>query len=212
MPQWITNFTYKIECHAAQAGVVYRLASQYYRDVIQKEIVLANITDKDHILCVGGGICPFSGILFHQITGARVTVIDNNEACIPKARQVINRLDIGDYVRVVCKDGGDGEMDLLGYSVIHLALQVTPIDHVFSQIKERAAAGTRLLVRRPKRLLDDIYSKLPNPQLVCGPYVIHKSRNIGSTLMHIKQERPYEEKVDIDGIDSFTSVNCPVSA
>jgi hypothetical protein len=187
MLRWITNLTYKIECKAAEAGAVYQVASVYYRNIIQKEIILANITDKDNILCVGGGICPFSAILFHQVTGAKVTVIDNNEECIPKARQIINHLGLGNVVRVFCRDGS-ANLDLSEYTVIHIALQVAPLEHVFAQIEKQAAAGTRLLVRRPKKSLRGMYSQLSVPVLYCCPYVTHKSRNINSTLLYTKHE------------------------
>jgi len=185
MLKWMTRFTYKIECQAAQAGTVYQLAAKYYEDIIHKEAILASIYMDDHILCVGGGLCPFSAILFHQITGAKVTAIDNNRLCIPKARQVIDRLGLGDDVHVLCQDGAN-HMDLSSYTVIHLALQVAPMDYVFSQVQKQAAAGTRLLVRRPKKTLNGVYSPLPNPQLAFCPYVAHKSRNIGKTLLYTK--------------------------
>jgi tRNA A58 N-methylase Trm61 len=180
----ITNLTYKIECHAAQAGTVYQWASQYYRDVIEKEAILANITSDDHVLCIGGGICPFSAILFHQITGAKVTVIDNNAECIPKAEDVINKLGIGEHVRVLLQDGAD--VDLAGFSVIHLALQVSPMDTVFKEVEQKSTSGTRLLVRQPKKSLDAMYSAISHEALATCPYVTHKARNIGSTLLYTK--------------------------
>jgi hypothetical protein len=187
MSRWITNLTYKIECKAAEAGAVYQIASGYYRDIIKKEAVLANITDQDNILCIGGGICPFSAILFHQVTGAKVTVIDNNEDCIPKAKRVIEKLGISDRVQVFYGDGSDIKMDLSKYSVIHFALQVAPMDYVFSQIEKKVEQGTKLLVRRPQKSLSGLYSGLINSILNRSPYVLHKSRNIGSTLLYIKQ-------------------------
>jgi len=170
---FIKRLTYKIENRAAKAGLFYRLASQYYKDVIEKEVVLAGITANDNVLCIGGGMCPFSAILIHQLTGAKVTVIDNNSMCIPKARHIIKCLGLSKYVNVICSDGRD--FDYREYSVIHLALQVSPMDKVFAQVKEKAAPGTRLLMRRPKKYFRDKQ-----------PYITHKTRNIGSTMLHIK--------------------------
>ena len=187
--RWITDLTYKIECRAAEAGTIYQLASQYYKDIIKKEVVLASITGNDHILCIGGGICPFSAIIFHQTTGAKVTVIDNNMACIPKAKEIIDRLSIGNFVHVLYQDGGSKDVDLTAYSVVHLALQVTPMDYVFSQVERQVLPGAKLLIRRPKQALGGMYSKMSNPQLAGCPYVAHKSRNIGSTLLYIKQDQ-----------------------
>jgi len=186
MSEWITNLTYKIENEAAKTGLVYKFACGYYRDVIQKEIVLANITEKDHILCIGGGICPFSAILFHQLTGAKVTVIDNNEACIPKAKQAIKRLGISEYVQVRHQDGGDKALLFTAYSVIHLALQVNPIEQVFRTVEAQILSGTKILVRRPKEHLGELYDQLPNDLLASCPYTEHKSRNIGQTVLYTK--------------------------
>ena len=187
MLQWITDFTHKLENQAGESSIVYHLASKYYLDVIKKETILANITDKDHILCIGSGTCPFSAILFHQITGAKVTAIDNNPICIPDARQIIDRLSIADFVHVFCQDGSSAELIFTEYSVIHFALQIQPIEIVFSQVEKKIAPGTKLLIRRPRKNLDQIYSQLSSPILALSPYTTHsKARNIGSTLLYIK--------------------------
>jgi len=186
MKNWIRHFTYKIEARAANAGWLYRLARRYYTGVIEREAALANITAADHVLCIGGGMCPFSAILIHEITGARVTVIDNNHVCIPLAQQVVQRLGLEESIRVVCADGLNADIDFSLYTVVHLALQVSPMAAVFSQVEARVAAGTRLLVRRPKKALDALYCTLSRHALAHSPYTLHKSRNIGATLLYTK--------------------------
>jgi len=176
LKKWIKDLTYIIENRAANAGLLYRIARRYYTNVIEKEAILANITSADHVLCIGGGMCPFTAILLHQVTGAKVTVIDNNMLCIPKAVQVTERLDISESVQVICKDGGCPELDYSQYSVVHLALQVSPMEQVFSHVAGHVRPGTRLLMRRSK--------KLSGGTLSCRPYITHKSRNIGSTLLY----------------------------
>jgi len=189
MLQWITDFTYKIENQAVEVGLVYKFACEYYREVIYKEIILASITAKDHILCIGGGMCPFSAILFHQITGAKVTVADNNETCIPKAGSVIDKLRLSENIRVVHQDGACEKACFSQYSVVHLALQVSPMEQVFSAVEKKIMPGTRLLVRRPKKQLDNMYSEVCGNTLDCCPYTTHKSRNIGSTVLYIKSDK-----------------------
>jgi len=178
----IQGLTYKIEDCAVRSRLFYRIAGRYYKSVIEKETALANITSRDHILCIGGGICPFSAILFRQATGARVTVIDNNYACIPKARQVIRRLELQSDVTVLHQEGGCANLDYAAYSVIHLALQVSPMEQVFSKLKQQIHPGTRLLLRRPKKHLGGMSRAIPAD----SPFISHKSRNIGSTLLYTK--------------------------
>ena len=212
MLRWITRLTQKIEYQAAKSRAIYWIASQYYQDVIQKEIELASITKKDHILCIGGGICPFSAILFHQVTGAKVTVIDNNITCIPQAQQVIERLGLGEYVRVLCQDGGSVELPLSEYSIVHFALQVSPMELVFSHVERQVTHGTKLLVRRPKSRLSGLYGRLPGFAMACCPHITHKARNIGSTLLYVKGERLHEEKMVVHGAAGSAPSLCPVAA
>jgi len=145
----MTKFTLKIEGIAAKSRLFYRIAERYYRNAIHREIEIASITSVDRILCIGGGICPFSAILFHQITGASVTVVDNNSACIFRARKVIERLGLSEHISLQYRDGAD--VNVSGYTVIHLAKQVSPASRVFSEVKRRATDGTKLLVRTPNK-------------------------------------------------------------
>ncbi|MCL2426128.1 MAG: hypothetical protein FWD05_07300 [Oscillospiraceae bacterium] len=189
MPKQITKFTQKIEYLATKTNFIYNIASRYYRDVVQKEIDLANITEDDHVLFIGGGFCPFSAILLNQASGARVTVIDNNSDCIIKAGEVVSRLGIADYVNLKLQDGGCSELSLCDYTVIHFALQVTPIEHVFKEIEKKVSPGTKLLIRRPKECLSRMYCKLAEILLTCCQHISHsKTSNIGNTYLYIKNE------------------------
>ncbi|MCL2588097.1 MAG: hypothetical protein FWD84_01670 [Oscillospiraceae bacterium] len=199
MSQWITTLTQHIERLASKTAGVYWLASQYYRNVIRGEVALAEITASDRILCIGGGVCPFSAILIHQTTGASVTVIDNDMCCIPQARKTIARLGLSEHVEVLCQDGLNLEISLSDYSVIHFALQVAPMDAVFACVDKQAAMGTRILIRRPKKQLSKLYSRLTASLSAYCQSVAHKARNIESTLLYTKQERTHEEKIATAG-------------
>ena len=190
MTHKIIGFTHAIEYLAAKSKLFYWFASHYYRNVIQREIDLASITSGDHVLCIGGGICPFSAILFHQITGAEVTVLDNCKDCIREAQQLIDRLGLSRHVHAVWQDGGNIDFSLSDFSVVHFALQVFPMECVVSKVKSQISPGTKLLVRRPKKCLNGIYSLLTASSLSCCRYVTHqKACNIGSTLLYVKQDR-----------------------
>jgi protein-L-isoaspartate O-methyltransferase len=195
MSNWITKVTQNIERLASETAVVYWIASWYYRKVICGEVALANITESDRILCIGGGVCPLSAILLHQTTGAKVTVIDNDFRCIPHAQQTVARLGLSEHIKVRYQDGRDLALSLSDYSVIHFALQVAPLDCVFATVDKRAETGTRMLIRRPKKHLACLYSRLTHSLATYCQSVAHKARNIESTLLYTKQECPHEEKM-----------------
>lgn len=184
----MVRFTQNIEHWAVQSNFIYQMASIYYKNIIRKEIDLASITADDRVLCIGGGVCPFSAILLHQSTGAHVTVIDNDSDCVKKALQVINNLNLEDHINVILKDGGSATLNLSEYTVIHLALQVSPMDYVVNTVEENASPGTKLLIRRPKKHLCKLYCRLSGSLLAYCRCINHnKASNIECTLLYIKE-------------------------
>lgn len=188
MLELITKFTQKIEERAAYAGFVYQLVERYYRRVVSREIDLANISSSDNILFIGGGVCPLSAILLHQSTGAKVTVMDNNRECVRKASEVVERLGLSEQIKISHGDGVDRELSIDGFTVIHLALQVTPVEKVFAELKRKVSPGVKLLIRRPKDKLCSLYCELSGKMLKSCNTVIHQGIcNIGSTFMYLKE-------------------------
>lgn len=213
MARLLTAITQKIECLASELDVLYKFAEKYYINIVANESDLAGINQDDHILCIGGGFCPFSAILFHRMTKARVTVIDNNKKCIPKLKKVIERFGLN--IDVYLKDGCSSDILYADYSVVHLALQVYPMERVFTAVENGIIPGTRLLVRQPRKRLNDVYGRFSDTMLTYHSRVKHKSRNVGSTFLYIKHEEaeiPYDEKTDIDGGNISAAADCPVAA
>jgi len=189
---FITNFTQKIEDLALKRKRIYRIARSYYRDVTHRESVLANVTEKDHVLCIGGGVCPFTAILFHEQTGAKVSVIDKCERCVAKARRLINDMGLSESITVLAHDGNCASLPFSKYTVVHFALQVCPMQNVFNNIEKHVAPGTRLLIRSPRRTFGRLYSRLPSSLLNSCPVTTHRNaRNIGSTFLYTKGAAPH---------------------
>lgn len=152
---WITSFTQKIEQIAIKSNLLYGIVSLYYKFLVKREANLAEITENDNILCIGGGVCPYTAILLNKYTNANVTVIDNNKACVEKSQKFIEKLWLKNVQILYC----DGEcVCCKEFSVIHIALQISPKDAVINCVMNKAKNGTRVLVRRPKKNLDCLYS------------------------------------------------------
>lgn len=153
----ITRLTQQIEKLAVKSRLVYFLTSAYYRMLIRREANLANINEHDRVLCIGGGICPYTAILLHQYTKAHVTVIDNNRICVDKANGFVKKLGL-DQIKIALNDG-----QCVGYqefTVIHLAMQISPKEIVINEIMKKAREGTRILVRKPKKGVQHLYCTL----------------------------------------------------
>ena len=72
--------------------------------LVKREARLAGINEQDRVLCIGGGICPYTAILLHKYTKAQITVVDNNRVCVEKARKFIDRVGM-DKINIIYGDG-----------------------------------------------------------------------------------------------------------
>lgn len=182
----IMALTQKIEWLANQSRLFYFLVALYYKAIIRREVELAAIKPSDKILCIGGGPCPYTAIMLHQLTGAAVTVVDNNAACVQQSNALIQRLGLGKTVRIVY---GEGEaVDCEGFTVIHLALQVSPKRKVLENLLARAGRGVKILVRWPKTMVRGLYCDQESCPLLCHDYVKHNFfTNVGNTALYVKE-------------------------
>jgi hypothetical protein len=123
------------------------LLSLYYRDRVEKELHVADVKCGDRVLCIGGGPCPFTSIHIHKLTGAHITVIDNNICAVRAGAKLIEKLGLCSAITFVHAEGT--KVDVCGYTLVHVAAQVTPRADVIRHIQRQATPHTRILVRGP---------------------------------------------------------------
>lgn len=119
--------------------------SLYYEKRVGMELEAASIRCSDRVLCVGGGPCPFTAVYIHKFTGAHVTVIDNKLDAVQAGNRFINKLNLRSAITFIHADGEKVALD--GFSLVHVALQVTPREKVIRHIQKYAAPHTQILVR-----------------------------------------------------------------
>ena len=129
MTNIIANTTRIIEGMARKNCIIYKTILLYYKRLVKDEVELADIKSSDKVLCIGGGQCPFSGILLHEYTGAKVTIVDCDDYCVQVSRELIQILGYERDIDILHMDGK--EVPLQDYDVIHTAVQVKPMDQVF---------------------------------------------------------------------------------
>lgn len=137
-----------------------KLYGRYYKNIVGKEVELANIRENDRVLCIGGGSIPSTAIEIVSQTNALVDVIDTDDRAVEKAQKLIHNLGLNDKIRVYLKDGE--KMDVRDYDVIHIALQVTPKEKVAQHIWDNLGDGGRMIIRTPKKFLKFLYSNISN--------------------------------------------------
>ncbi|WP_017471685.1 class I SAM-dependent methyltransferase [Amphibacillus jilinensis] len=137
--------TKKIEGLTAKTGIGWLLFKVYYTRKVMREINCANICEKDHVLCVGGGAIPCTAILIAQQTNANVTVVDHDSVMIRLAQSFVKRLGILNSIQFIHANGET--FCYQPYSVIHVARQVDPQEEVITGISKTACEQTRIIIR-----------------------------------------------------------------
>lgn len=187
---FITSLTQKIEWLANQSKLFYLLVGLYYKNIIKREATLARISKNDRILCIGGGPCPYTAIMLHRLTGAHVTVVDNNSFCVKESSDLIRRMDLQNAVQVLCSEGE--KIDCNGFSVIHLAMQISPKEKVLKGLLEKAENGTKILVRMPRAVLNGFYCGVNCKPFSRGCVAHTPFANIDNTTLYVKEALPCE--------------------
>ncbi|HEY4544636.1 MAG TPA: nicotianamine synthase family protein [Tissierellaceae bacterium] len=154
----IRSFTKFCEKILYKSNKLVNIYDLYYRDIVKKEIVLADIKNTDKVLIVGGGAVPCTAINIASKTNAKVDIIDIDEEAIKSSSSLIKRLGLEDRVKVYLGNGRS--IDVSNYDVVHIALQVNPKEEIIDNVWSKSKVGTRLIIRQPKKILKSFYSNI----------------------------------------------------
>ncbi len=182
----IPSFTTKLERICASSSLLVKLMNMYYKETVRREVSLGKISNKDQVLCIGGGPLPCTALEIACQTGACVQVVDIDPKAVSIARKVIKSLNMSKRVKVSL---ASGEMvDASKYSVVHVALQAHPHEEILRNIWRKVPMGARILMRSPRNCLKNLYDYM-EAECPCGKCEQIEQRNITmkSTLLFTKE-------------------------
>ncbi|MCG8539727.1 MAG: hypothetical protein MJA82_07270 [Clostridia bacterium] len=176
----ITKTTQSIEELSVMNKLFLKSLLAFYKPLVKKEIVAANINYSDTILFVGGGSAPYSAILLNELTGANVKIIDKDYKSVLNAQKIIDRYNLKDLT-VECCNGKDA--DYTKYSIVHLALQVDSKQKIVDKII--SSTNAKILIRVPKEEVVKIYDEFDYKKYKINNFVEHYNlSNVGKTLIY----------------------------
>lgn len=79
---------------------LYSLYFDFYKEMIENEIILADISKNDKVLHIGCGPIPVTSILIAKKTGAQITAIDTNSRSVKQALRILSVLKISDKIQI----------------------------------------------------------------------------------------------------------------
>ncbi len=178
------NPTKIIENTMCKTKLLQNLILTYYKPIVKKEVELSNAQHHNKILCVGGGYFPCTAILFHKLSGATVTVIDNDMDTIIKSTKLIKSLGLSEKVIVKYTDGID--VFAHDFDIIHIAMQISPKEKVFKHIHSNMRKDAKIMVRTPKEHLHRGYQPFKDICEQMSDVTMPTFSNIEKTRLYVR--------------------------
>lgn len=171
-----------LEKKMGKYGFLQNILLSYYRPIVRKEVELGKVTQNLQVLCVGGGYFPCTAILFHQLSGATVTVLDNDLEAVEVAKDLVARLGLEE--KVLVRHSEAMETTASAFDVVHIAMQVAPKEDVFNHLHGTMTEKSKILIRTPKQHLERGYEPF---QVIADTWVkqVHYS-NIERTVLYVR--------------------------
>lgn len=172
----------KLSCNFYPAFTIY---NSLYKNVIKREVDLANITSKDTVLNIGSGAIPFTAIHIVEMTGARVIAIDKDKEAVEKSKYCLKRFKLDRNIDVQIADGlGNFHTP---FTVAIVALQVKEKEKVFENLINTAKPGGRLVFRQPSDRYKEIYGYLPD-RYSPDSSVTHNMKAFKESYLFVKEK------------------------
>lgn len=117
----------------------------FYQQMVENEIRLANISKTDKLLHIGCGSFPATSILLAKKTNADVTGIDNNFTSIKHALKIVNNQGFSDKIHIVHSDALDFPLDT--FDLIIISQGVEPYDKILKKVSKHMKKTGRVIFR-----------------------------------------------------------------
>jgi precorrin-6B methylase 2 len=116
-----------------------------YEDIVKNEILIANITEKDKILVIGGGTLPVTPALLVQNTNANIVSIDKDPEAVKYSKKFVENQKMNDKITVKLAHGE--KFSINHYDVIIAVYGIRNASTVLQYLAENINQNTRLLFR-----------------------------------------------------------------
>ena len=117
----------------------------YYSKMVEKEIVLANISERDKILHIGGGTIPATAMLYAQKTRAKIIAIDKNLNSIKKAKKLVFKNNLSS--NIIIEYGNALNYQFKNFNLVVISMGINPYKELLYNISKSIDKDTRIVLR-----------------------------------------------------------------
>ncbi len=142
----------------SRSRVLSRIYASFYKRIVQREIVVANITAKDIVLHIGCGAVPYTSLHIARLTGAKVIAIDSDLKAVRSAQRVVRKRKLSSQIQVFHWDGVSPFKR--EFTLAFLSLQAEPKAAIIKALRERMDP-LRVVARLAAKRFAGFYDSLP---------------------------------------------------
>ena len=129
----------------------------FYNNMIDNEIALADISVNNNVLHIGCGPIPATSILITKKTDAHVSCIDKNPKSVQQAQILLKKLGIANNIQVF--HAGALNYPLKEYDLIIISQGVKPYYEILNYISKFIENDTKVIFRTSSSIDSDIVDK-----------------------------------------------------
>jgi len=129
----------------------------FYDEMTENEIKLANISKDDVILHIGSGSIPATSILLAKKVGAQVTSIDNDIRSVKQAISCVSEAGVADKVQIKYADANSFPADK--FDVIIISQGTRPYKELLQHISQSMKDDARVIFRTSSSPSGEIVQK-----------------------------------------------------
>lgn len=163
----IKPFVAELERRFSDRPWFFRLYAAPYRRLVRREVRLARVGRDDTLLSIGCGALPFTAVLAHVLTGARVIAVDIDRNAAERARRLVHRMGRSGMIEVAIADASTAALPSADVALV--ALQASPKDEIWRNLHRSLRAGSgRAVFRLPRATLVSEYGSFTGEQAAVG--------------------------------------------
>lgn len=118
---------------------------EFYKEMVEDEIKMANISIDDKVLHVGCGSVPATSILIAKKTGAKTIGIDNNVCAVEEALYCLSEITDSDNVQIKHAEASQFPVEM--FDVIVVSQGVEPHVEILKHIAQSMNGDARVIFR-----------------------------------------------------------------
>jgi ubiquinone/menaquinone biosynthesis C-methylase UbiE len=117
----------------------------FYNEMIENEIRLANITKDDKILHIGCGSFPATSIILAKKTNANITNIDNKYKSVKQAQLIVSKYNLSNQIKIIHADANHFPMN--EFDLVLLSQGIKPHKEILTYVSQSIKPETRVIFR-----------------------------------------------------------------